>query len=130
MGDTQKVRSTGRVGSRYGGGLRKKLLKVESRQGKSEKRCPNCGSLSVKRKAKGIFRCGKCLHEFVGGAYLCQTLTGGIIRQMVSQKKFVPEMVEELEKVKEGEAVSVSVEQPGPKSEEAKAGQGEAKEGE
>ncbi len=102
MGSTLKVGSTGRFGSRYGVGIRKSLLKVESR-GKGGRKCPNCGSNTVKRKSKGIFHCRKCRHEFVGGAYLAQTLTGGIIQQIVSQKKFMPELVEQLEKTREAE---------------------------
>ena len=101
MGETKKVHTTGRLGSRYGVGIRKRLLKVERRQ-KVEKRCPNCGFNKVKRKSKGIFYCRKCGHEFVGGAYLTKTLTGTIVMQMVSQKKFLPEMIEALEKTKEG----------------------------
>ena len=95
MGNTRKVGSTGRFGSRYGVGIRKKLLKVETLQIQKQK-CPQCGAPALKRKSKGIFKCRKCSHEFVGGAYLPKTLTGGIIRQMVSQKKFVPEMIEKL----------------------------------
>jgi len=94
MGETKKVASTGRFGSRYGVGIRKKVLKVESLQVK-KKICPNCGSNSVKRKSAGIFFCNKCSHEFVGGAYLPKTLTGKIISQMVSQKKFAPSELEE-----------------------------------
>ena len=95
MGETKKVGPTGRFGVRYGVGIRKKLLKVETLQIQKQK-CPQCGAPALKRKSKGIFKCRKCSHEFVGGAYLPKTLTGGIIRQMVSQKKFVPEMIEKL----------------------------------
>lgn len=98
MGNTKKVGSTGRFGARYGVGIRKKLLKVETLQLQKQK-CPQCGAPALKRLSKGIFRCRKCSHEFVGGAYMPKTLTGKIIRQMVSQKKFVPEMVEQLKAV-------------------------------
>ncbi|VVC00019.1 50S ribosomal protein L37Ae [uncultured archaeon] len=101
MGKTKKVGSTGRFGSRYGVGIRKRLLKIEPRQKNEDRKCPNCGALTVKRISKGVFHCRKCFHEFVGGAYLSQTLTGGIIRQMVSQKKFVPELISQLPKTRE-----------------------------
>ncbi|HIH10038.1 MAG TPA: 50S ribosomal protein L37ae [Candidatus Diapherotrites archaeon] len=97
MGNTEKVASTGRFGSRYGIGIRRKLLKVEPLQFQKHK-CPNCGAPRVKRLSKGIFECNKCSHKFVGGSYLPQTLAGGIISKMVSQKVFVPEMVEALAK--------------------------------
>ena len=111
MGETKKVASTGRFGSRYGVGIRKKVLKVESLQIK-KKSCPNCGSNSVKRKSAGIFFCSKCSHEFVGGAYLPKTLTGKIISQMVSQKKFAPSELEEVSSPKEesDKKIEVSVE--------------------
>ncbi len=122
MGNTEKVGSTGRFGSRYGVGIRKSLLKTESRKGEVRK-CPNCGSNSVKRKSKGIFFCRKCSHEFVGGAYLPKTLTGGIINQMVAQKKFAPELIGQLAKARGEEELRAP-------SEEAVGGQDSEKEGE
>ena len=103
MGETKKVGSAGRFGSRYGVGIRRKLLKVESVQLQKNK-CPNCQSSNVKRKSKGVFVCRKCSYEFVGGAYYPRTLTGTIISQMVSQKRFAPEMVATLSASKEAVA--------------------------
>ncbi|HLC92496.1 MAG TPA: 50S ribosomal protein L37ae [archaeon] len=94
---TLKVGSTGRFGSRYGVGIRRKLLKVEPLQFKRHD-CPNCGSESVKRQSRGIFNCSKCLHSFVGGSYVPRTLAGTIISKMVTQKTFAPEMVDTLAK--------------------------------
>ena len=112
MDGTSKVGSTGRYGPRYGIGIRRKLLKVEPLQLKRHA-CPGCGSASVKRKSRGIFSCRKCQHTFIGGAYLPQTLAGGIISKMVSQKMFAPEMVSQLTMHEEavGKAAAVS-EQP------------------
>lgn len=121
MGNTQKVYTTGRFGPRGGVGIRKRLLKVESVQQKG-RTCPNCSSHSMRRKSKGVFFCRKCSHEFVGGAYLAQTLTGTIIRQMVSQKKFVPEMLEALEKTRQGEEATVEVQPQNEGKEEQKKG--------
>ena len=98
MSNTQKVGSTGRYGPRYGVGIRRKLLKVEPLQYQKHV-CPSCGSANVKRSARGIFECRKCSHEFVGGAYLPQTLAGTIIRKMVLQKVFSGEQVQTLAKV-------------------------------
>jgi len=88
MGKTKKVRKTGRLGSRYGVGIRKRLLKIEDKQ-KQSYACPLCGFKRVKRKATGIFTCGKCHAKFAGGAYLPETLPGAIIRKTVAQKSFV-----------------------------------------
>ena len=54
MGNTKKVRTAGRFGSRYGVGIRKRLLKVEDKQEKNYA-CPFCGFKKVKRKAAGLY---------------------------------------------------------------------------
>jgi len=87
MGNTKKVRKAGRLGSRYGVGIRKRLLKIEDKQQKNYI-CPLCGFKKVKRKAAGIFTCGKCHAKFAGGAYLPTTLPGTIIKKTVAQKGF------------------------------------------
>ncbi len=88
MGNTKKVRTAGRFGSRYGVGVRKRLLKVEDKQEKNYA-CPFCGFKKVKRKAAGLYACGKCHARFAGGAYLPITLSGSIIKKTVAQKAFV-----------------------------------------
>ncbi len=88
MGETKKVRTTGRFGPRYGVGIRKRVLKVEQQQ-RQKFQCPHCGFRKVKRKAKGIYVCGKCGKKIAGGAYVLSTMGGDIIRKMVAQKKFV-----------------------------------------
>lgn len=93
---TDKVKSAGRFGSRYGVGIRKRLLKVESRQLKPQT-CPFCHFKKVKRKSTGIFVCRKCGAKFAGGAYLSQTMTGSIIKKMVTQKSFTPTETELVE---------------------------------
>jgi len=87
MGNTKKVRTTGRLGSRYGVGIRKKLLKIEDKQ-ESNYNCPFCGFKKVKRTAAGLYVCRKCNAKFAGGAYLPSTLPGTIIKKTVAQKSF------------------------------------------
>ena len=87
MGKTKKVRKAGRLGSRYGIGIRKRLLKIEDKQQKRYS-CPFCGFKRVKRKGAGIYVCGKCNARFAGGAYLPTTLPGSIIKKTVAQKSF------------------------------------------
>ena len=89
MGQTKKVHTAGRFGSRYGVGIRKRVLKVEMKQ-KARHECPFCGFTKLKRLSKGIFVCGKCDSKFAGGTYTPSTLSGNIIKRMVQQKKFVP----------------------------------------
>jgi large subunit ribosomal protein L37Ae len=93
MGKTKKVHSTGRFGSRYGVGIRKRILKVEMQQ-KEKQKCSVCGLGTLKRKAAGVFVCSKCERRFAGGAYFFETMTGSLIKKMVSQKKFSAELLE------------------------------------
>jgi len=106
MGNTKKVGKTGRLGSRYGVGIRKRLLKIEEKQ-KEKYACPFCGFKKVKRKAAGLYICRKCHATFAGGAYLPVTLPGTIIKKTVSQKQFsakgasIEKKVEEQEEAEE-----------------------------
>lgn len=107
MGETKKVKSAGRYGSRYGVGIRKRLLKVEKKQTKKQT-CPKCGKPTVVRVSPGIFKCKKCNETFAGGSYTPTTMTGRIVGKMVSQKKFLSNLSEIIsskeEAGKEGEA--------------------------
>jgi len=108
MGKTKKVKKAGRLGSRYGVGIRKRLLKIEGKQ-QQKYACPFCGFKKVKRKAPGIFVCRKCNAKFSGGAYLPTTLPGTIIKKIVSQKSFaakgkeLPELIEKETETEEKE---------------------------
>jgi large subunit ribosomal protein L37Ae len=119
MGKTLKVKSTGRFGARYGVGIRKRLLKVESKK-KKRYVCPECEYKRVKRLASGLFKCSKCGIKFAGGAFFPKTMSGSIVQRMVSQKSFVSAMSElisasEEEKVKTVEKESVKEKNKGVK---------------
>jgi large subunit ribosomal protein L37Ae len=93
MANTKKVKSTGRYGSRYGVGIKKRVLKVEEKQ-KKKVVCPFCGFKTIKRLAAGLFTCKKCGAKFTGGAYEAETLIGKTIKKMVNQKSFVAQAAE------------------------------------
>ena len=93
MKTTKKVKSTGRYGSHYGVGIRKRVLKVEERQNKAAT-CPFCKFKRIRRKAAGLFECKKCGAEFTGGAYESETLIGKTIKKMVTQKSFASSAAE------------------------------------
>ena len=113
MGRTKKVRKTGRLGSRYGVGIRKRLLKIEDKQRKYYK-CPSCGYEKAQRKAPGIYSCRKCNNKFAGGAYLPVTLPGSIVQKMVSQRSFLPKVKELLVATEAKEkAITEREEKPG-----------------
>jgi large subunit ribosomal protein L37Ae len=93
MGNTKKVKSTGRFGARYGVGIKKRVLKVEEKQ-RNLSACPFCGFKKIKRIAAGLFICKKCEAKFTGGAYESETLVGKTIKKMVNQKSFVADSAE------------------------------------
>lgn len=90
MGNTKKVYTSGRFGSRYGVGIKKKIAKVEKNQ-KNLDKCSFCGFDKVKRIAAGLFVCKKCGAKFTGGAYQTETLIGKTVKKVVSQKSFAVE---------------------------------------
>ena len=68
MARTRKVGSTGRFGTRYGKGVKKKFLGIENAQ-KKKHVCPKCMKPSLKRIASGVWMCGKCGYKAAGRAY-------------------------------------------------------------
>ncbi|CCC81475.1 50S ribosomal protein L37ae [Thermoproteus tenax] len=73
---TKVVGPAGRYGTRYGMGLRRKVITIETKQ-RGIHRCPNCRSLvRLKRLAFGIWQCPKCGFTFAGGAWTPQTILG------------------------------------------------------
>lgn len=105
MHKTKKVKSAGRFGSRYGRGIRDRVVNVEEKQRRFHE-CPSCGFNKVKRVSTGLFRCRKCNAVFTGGAYYPSTMGGTIVKKMVSQRKFLP-MVKELIEAREETAMGM-----------------------
>ncbi len=101
---TKRVKSAGRFGSRYGVGIRKRVLKVEEKQ-RQKHICPHCKKGQLKRQATGIYVCSKCGLKIAGGAYTPTTLIGNAVKKMVSQKSFsVSDIIEaEESEMQEGE---------------------------
>jgi large subunit ribosomal protein L37Ae len=128
---TKKVKSAGRFKSRYGVGIRKRVIKVESKQ-HQDFTCPECGFKKLKRQGTGVFNCAKCGLKAAGGAYLPVTMTGSIVRKMVAQKSFLPMASELLEasekKVEEKPAAVAKEEKKKAKKKEKKAAKKEEKE--
>ena len=57
-----------RYGTRYGRTIRERLKKAEEGH-KGKHKCVYCAYTSVKRKAAGIWHCGKCGADFTSRAY-------------------------------------------------------------
>ena len=109
MGDTKKVKHAGRFGSRYGKGIRDRVLGIEKKQ-RTFHKCPECGAKTLKRVSTGIYRCKRCGAEFAGGAYLPNTMAGNIVKKMVRQRKFLPLLKELLETEETPEEATLAVE--------------------
>lgn len=99
MSETKKVKHAGRFGSRYGKGIRDRVIEIEKEQ-RSQHTCPKCEFKRVKRVSTGLFECKKCGHKFAGGAFTPNTMSGNIVKKMVSQRKFLP-LAKELIRVRE-----------------------------
>ncbi|XP_027696671.1 60S ribosomal protein L37a-like [Vombatus ursinus] len=65
---TNKVRTVGKYGTRYGASLRKMVKKIEISQ-HAKYTCSFCGKAKMKRQAVGIWHCGSCVKTIAGGAY-------------------------------------------------------------
>lgn len=116
MKKTKKVKSTGRFGSRYGVGIKKRVLKVEEKQ-KNLNACPFCGFSKIVRKAAGLYECKKCASKFTGGAYTTETLIGKSVKKIINQKSFVAD-AGELIKATEKESSYSDIEKEVAKSSE------------
>ena len=64
----KKIKQAGRFGAGYGIKVRKRLIKVESKQRKKQV-CPFCKKPGVKRSARGIWKCSKCNKKFAGNVF-------------------------------------------------------------
>ncbi|HIH25804.1 50S ribosomal protein L37ae [Candidatus Woesearchaeota archaeon] len=65
---TKKIGSAGRYGVRYGATIKQKVVDIEKKQ-KATYECPSCHKITVKRLAKGIWKCYKCSHTFAAKAF-------------------------------------------------------------
>ena len=82
---TKKVGSTGRLGSRYGAKLRRRVLDIERRRSEPQ-RCPSCATRALAREAVGLWKCKKCGLSFAGGAYVPFTDAGKAARRAIAQR--------------------------------------------
>jgi large subunit ribosomal protein L37Ae len=65
---TKKVGVAGRFGVRYGKGVKKRVIEIESVQ-RGKHVCPHCLKPGLKRLASGIWYCKKCGLKIAGKAY-------------------------------------------------------------
>ncbi len=77
---TKKIGSTRGFEARYGATVRKRYIEVISSLKKAHK-CPQCGSVSVRRQSVGLWNCRKCSSTFTGGAYTPATKLGVVAKR-------------------------------------------------
>ncbi len=85
----RKSRSAGRFGVRYGVKNRKLVADIEEKM-HANSTCSKCGAIKVRRKASGIWQCGKCKATFAGGAYVPQTSAHLTVLRAVHGEKIAP----------------------------------------
>ncbi len=73
-----------RYGARYGKRIRSKVSEIEKDQ-KSKHECPECGSESLKRQAKGIWKCEKCGNKIAGGAWRPKTKGKSMVERVLEK---------------------------------------------
>ncbi len=66
---TKKVGNTGWMGPRYGIRIRRRVLELD-RERKKRSACPRCSTVTISRKASGVFECSRCHTTFASGAYM------------------------------------------------------------
>ncbi len=76
--------SANRYGARYGKRIRGRVSEIEGDQKKRHK-CPNCNSDSLKREAKGIWKCTKCGKKTAGGAWKPKTKGEGMVKKALKK---------------------------------------------
>jgi len=79
---TKKVKSSGRLGARYGRSIRQNIRDVEVKQ-KAKHPCPFCGKKRVVRRGTGKWECKSCGREIAGGAYTLETELGRVAKRIV-----------------------------------------------
>lgn len=100
----------GQLGPRYGRSIKEKLRKVFSKKTKKHI-CPACKHPKVGRADSAIFECRKCGYKFAGGAYYPETMSGGFVRKLITQKRNMLQMdARELAELKAQAAAEVDVE--------------------
>lgn len=76
--------SAKRYGPRYGKRIRSKVSEIEEDE-KAKHECPECGSESLERKAKGIWKCSKCGNKVAGGAWRPKTKGKGMVEKVLEK---------------------------------------------
>jgi len=79
-GRTKKIGSTRGFEARYGATVRKRYIEAISGL-KTKHKCPQCGSLSIRRQSVGVWKCRKCGLVFTGGAYTPTTKLGVVAKR-------------------------------------------------
>jgi len=103
---TKKVGSAGRLGSRYGVRIRKRIAEVES-ESKGRHICPKCKARSLAREANGIWLCRKCGAKMASSSYVptppvaVKREVAEVLAEAEAKEKPEEEVSEELREVAE-----------------------------
>lgn len=80
MSKHKSTRVVGRLGVRYGRTVRRRVGQIEAELRKKHI-CQSCGSLKVKRRSVGVWKCEKCGFTFSGAAYTPTSRIGELAKR-------------------------------------------------
>lgn len=92
-----KIGPTGRLGSRYGVKIRRRIRDIEQGM-KGRHLCPKCKSKSVRRRSTGIWVCRHCGAKIASSAYTLAPprAVRKEIAQLLEEEQVTPEEVDKL----------------------------------
>ena len=81
----KKVKLAGKYGSRYGWGMKKKIIAIEETSHATYV-CPKCNRNMVRRLSAGIWYCRKCDTKIAGGSYTMSTSSKEMMENIYAGK--------------------------------------------
>jgi large subunit ribosomal protein L37Ae len=106
---TKKVGTSGRLGSRYGVRVRKRIADIEA-QSKGRHECPVCHGVALGRSATGIWNCRRCGAKMASSSYM--PTPPAAVRREVAEVLAEAESKEETVEPKDEETEYAAVEEP------------------
>jgi large subunit ribosomal protein L37Ae len=106
---TKKVGTSGRLGSRYGVRVRKRIADIEA-QSKGRHECPVCHGVALGRSATGIWNCRRCGAKMASSSYM--PTPPAAVRREVAEVLAEAESKEEAVEPKDEETEYAAVEEP------------------
>jgi len=76
----RKTGPGGGLAARYGTAPRRRYIEILARMRRLHE-CPRCQVRAARRLSVGLWQCGRCGHQFTGGAYMPFTKLGDLAKR-------------------------------------------------